>query len=46
MYLSRACAEYRNKYPIMRTQMRFGDKDVEIHMKEKGTAEPLKISQL
>ena len=42
MFLSRACKDYRERYPSVKTQMRFNDKDIEIMMKERGSAEPYK----
>ena len=42
MYLNKACSEYRGLYPNIKTQLRFGSRDVEIMMKEKGSKEPYK----
>ena len=42
MYLNKACTEYRGLYPKIKTQLRFGSRDVEIMMKEKGSKDPYK----
>ena len=42
MYLNKACSEYRGLYPKIKTQLRFGSRDVEIMMKEKGSKDPYK----
>ena len=39
MFLNRACKEYRDEYPEMKTQLRFGCKDVEVMLKRKGSKE-------
>ena len=39
MYLSKECTKYREDYPNMKTQMRFGERDVEIMLKKKGLDE-------
>ena len=39
MHLSRECTNYRYDYPQMKTQLRFGDRDVEIMLKRKGSDE-------
>ena len=41
-FLSKACTDYRTRFPKVKTQMRFSSKDIEILMKERGTAEPYK----
>ena len=35
MHLSKACTEYRQKNPDMKTQIRFGSKDIEILLKKR-----------
>ena len=42
MYLNQECSKYREKYPNVKTLLRFGQKDVEIFMKTRGSEEPYK----
>ena len=41
-YLSRECATYRKENPTIKTQLRYGTRDIEIMIKVKGTNEPYK----
>ena len=36
MYLNSVCADRRSEDPTLKTQLRFGEKDVEIYVKTKG----------
>ena len=39
MFINRECARYREQYPEVKTQLRFGQRDVEILLKTRGTEE-------
>ena len=40
MYLNEECSNYRSRFPNVKTQLRFNDKDVEILCKVRGSNEP------
>ena len=40
MHLSKICTEERKKYDRIKTQLRYGKKDIEIYIKYKGSKEP------
>ena len=42
MFLNTECTRYRGNYPEMKTQLRFGSRDIEVLVKVKGTSEPYK----
>ena len=43
MHLNAKCADYRKDNPEIKTQLRFGQKDIEILMKTRGSVEPFRI---
>ena len=44
--LNKICADERQKYPDLKTQVRFGHNDLEILTKDRGSREPFKIVDL
>ena len=46
MYINKACTTMRQENPLIKTQIRFTSKDIEVLIKEKGTAEPFKVLEL
>ena len=46
MYINRECSAYRREYPEIKTQLRFGQRDVEILCKKRGSEEPYRTVSL